>query len=109
MASHGGCKLDGEMAETTNSHNCNAVAGGDTEAAQYRPDGCASAHEGSCVRGIVTFRNGVDAFLVPNGAGTEGAVVEVTESVLLLVPAELIPAYSYFVSILARNLVKKSG
>lgn len=94
MASHGGSKLDGEMTETADSHDGHTVPRGDAEAAQDGPYSGAGAHEGSSVGGIIAVGDGVDAFLVPDGAGAEGAVVEVVEAVLLLVAAELVPTWA---------------
>lgn len=92
VAAHGSSQLDGNVAKTTNAHDGDAVSRTNAILAQDSPDSSTGAHERSSIRGVIAIRNGVDAVGVPDGTVAEGSVVEVVETVLLLVLAVLIPA-----------------
>ena len=93
MTSHSGSKLDGQMPEATDAHDSNAITCSDTVLAQHRPDGSSSTHKWSCMRGVVALGDAINTVLSPHCPSAEGSVVEVVEPILLLMSAELIPAY----------------
>lgn len=91
MATHLASKLDGQVTQTTNTHNGNTIGGTDAILSQNSPDSSTSTHErGSIFRGKL-IGDGVDASSIPDRTVAEGAVVGVMEAVLLLVTAILVP------------------
>lgn len=76
-----GCELDGQVAETTDTDDADAVRGGTAELCQGVPDGGTTAHEGCGVLALDGVWDLEDIVGLPDTVGGEGSLVEVAVTV----------------------------
>ena len=93
MASHGGCQLDGQVAQAANTHHTDTIGGADTVFGQDSPNRRTSTHQRRSIGGIISVGNRDHTACIPDDTAAERAKVVVVGAVLLLVLTVLVPSW----------------
>jgi hypothetical protein len=76
VAAHGSGHLDGNVAETTDAHDGNAVSGLDSILVEDGPDSSTAAHQRGGISGVDLIGNLEDTAGIEDSSGREAANVE---------------------------------
>jgi hypothetical protein len=93
MASHGRCQLDGQMAETTDTHDTHTVGGADTIFGQNGPDSSTSAHQRCSISRVISIGDRNNAAGIPDDTLAERSEVMIVATIFFLVLTVLVPSY----------------
>jgi hypothetical protein len=95
MASHGRCQLDGQMAETTDTHDTHTVGGADTIFGQNGPDSSTSAHQRCSISRVISIGDRNNAAGIPDDTLAERSEVMIVATIFFLVLTVLVPSYIF--------------
>ena len=98
VAAHGRGELDGQVTQTSDTHNTDTIGRANTIFRQNSPDSGTSTHQRCSIRRVVSIRNGNDTASIPDNTMSKGTEVVVVGTILLLVLTVLVPAYRLSVS-----------